>query len=158
MVEAYVHCSSVGSDTYGSSYGHVAPSKLCIEWCAAPVRIYQVICCRWIRGLDVLMPECLKRTRKWPRQVHVPYIAGHWGWFMIASCSALLISIICGLFSFIDDDIQLMTWLPAFLRKHPFLMGFFLLHVPAGTVAACQGALHVHETEGDHLRCSQVTC
>lgn len=84
--------------------------------------------------------------------------AGHWGWFLIAGCSALLTSTIAGLFAFIDDDIRSLTWLPRFFRENPFFVGFLLLHVPTATAAACKGALEVHESEKRNLHRSKVRC
>jgi hypothetical protein len=79
--------------------------------------------------------------------LHQGASVGHWGWFTIALGTLLLTMVISGLFSFIEDDLQDTSWIPGFFRKHPFVIGFMLLHVPVSTVAACKASLQVHQAE-----------
>ena len=64
----------------------------------------------------------------------------------------------CGLFSFIDEDLRELSWIPRFLRNRPFLIGFFLLHVPVATVIAVNGALDFHRAQRSVEERSRVGC
>ena len=52
-----------------------------------------------------------------------------------------------GLVAYVDEDLRELPWIPRFLRKRPFFIGLFNLHVPIATAVAVRGAPEQHKAE-----------
>lgn len=59
---------------------------------------------------------------------------------------------ILGLFSSLEDDLLDMAWVPRWLRRRPFLIGFCYLYVPVTTVNAIRASLRQYDAEQSALK------